>query len=61
MSEVNLLAFGCCVSFIALAGFYVYIRECFTAGEEETIPDRQPIQTASKTELVDSRASDAAR
>jgi hypothetical protein len=29
MSELYLLVFGCAVSFIAVAGGYVYVRECF--------------------------------
>lgn len=33
MSDVTLLLFGCVVSFVAVAGAYVYIRECFTAEE----------------------------
>jgi hypothetical protein len=34
VSEVDLLAFGCVVSFIAAAGAYVYVRERFTLREE---------------------------
>ena len=34
MSDINLLLFGCVVSFIAVAGAYVYLRECFTAQEQ---------------------------
>lgn len=34
MSDVNLLVFGCVVTFIGVAGAYVYIRESFTAGAE---------------------------
>lgn len=34
MSDSNLLAFGCVVTFIALSGAYVYMRECFTAAEQ---------------------------
>jgi hypothetical protein len=33
MTDVNLLVFGCVVSFIAVAGAYVYFRECLTADE----------------------------
>ena len=40
MSEVNLLAFGCVVTFIGVAGAYVYIRESFTAGEERSRESR---------------------
>ena len=34
MSDVNLLMFGCVVSFVGAAGAYVYIRESFAAGAE---------------------------
>jgi len=34
MSDANLLAFGCVVTFIGLAGAYVYVRESFASGEE---------------------------
>jgi hypothetical protein len=33
MTDLNLLLFGCVVSFIAAAGAYIYLRECFTEGE----------------------------
>ena len=33
MSEGSLLAFGCGVAFIAVSGFYVYLRECWTRSE----------------------------
>ena len=33
MSDVNLLLFGCVVSFIVVAGAYVYVREGFTVDE----------------------------
>jgi hypothetical protein len=36
MSDANLLAFGCCVTFVAVAGVYVYLRECWTSEEEST-------------------------
>jgi hypothetical protein len=35
MNDGNLLVFGCAVSFIALAGAYVYLRERFHAGHVE--------------------------
>ena len=38
MSEINLLSFGCVVSFISIAGFYVYLRECWTAEEQPSKP-----------------------
>jgi len=43
MSEANLLAFGCAVSFIAAAGAYVYVRDRFTLREQraETREDRE--------------------
>jgi uncharacterized protein (UPF0333 family) len=34
MSDVNLLLFGCVVTFIGVAGAYLYIRESFTTGAE---------------------------
>ncbi len=32
MNDPNLLAFGCAVAFIAVAGAYVYLRERFEHG-----------------------------
>ena len=60
MSEVNLLIFGCGVSFIALAGFYVYLRKSFTADDSATEPETRPIQSGSKTKSVEPKALDAA-
>ena len=34
MSDISLLLFGCVVSFIAVAGAYVYLRECLAAEEQ---------------------------
>ncbi len=34
MSDIDLLLFGCAISFIALAGFYVYARERFVYSED---------------------------
>lgn len=34
MHDLHLLVFGCAVSFIALAGAYVYIRERFETREQ---------------------------
>jgi uncharacterized membrane protein len=34
MSDVNLLVFGCIVTFVGVAGAYVYVRESFTAAAE---------------------------
>jgi len=32
MSDVDLLVFGCVVTFVGVAGAYAYIRESFTSG-----------------------------
>ena len=42
MSDANLLAFGCAVSFIAVAGAYVYLRECWEAEEPPSKPETRP-------------------
>ena len=42
MSDANLLAFGCAVTFIAVAGVYVYLRESFTAEEPPRKPQARP-------------------
>ena len=42
MSDVNLLVFGCVVSFIAIAGGYVYVRESFTAEEPPRKIEKRP-------------------
>lgn len=34
MSDLNLLVFGCVVTFIGVAGAYAYVRESFLAGAE---------------------------
>jgi hypothetical protein len=34
MSEINLIGFGCLVTFIAVAGAYLYLREAFTVREK---------------------------
>ena len=52
MSDLNLIMFGCVVTFIAVAGAYVYIRESYTAGEE---PAREP--EARKAESVSVRVA----
>ena len=46
MSDANLLVFGCTVSFIAVAGFYVYLRECWTAEETKKRPEAKPEEDA---------------
>ena len=33
MSDATILGFGCAVVFIAVAGTYVYMRECYLAAE----------------------------
>jgi hypothetical protein len=45
MSEINLLIFGCAVSFIAVAGAYLYLREGFTdeARSRESAPQSAKI------------------
>ena len=35
MTDANLLAAGCAVTFIAAAGAYVYIRESYMAAERK--------------------------
>jgi len=55
MSDVNLLCFGCVVTFISVAGAYVYIREAFTAEEEQP---REP--EARSAEAVEPEVPDAA-
>lgn len=39
MSEISLLVFGCGVSFTALAGAYVFIRESFT--DSSRLPEQR--------------------
>lgn len=48
MSDANLLAFGCAVSFIALAGIYVFLREHVVGGprEEAKVPDADEVAEA---------------
>lgn len=43
MHDVNLLIFGCAVTFIAVGGAYVYIRECFM---ERKLPSESLSQDA---------------
>jgi hypothetical protein len=54
MSDVNLLVFGCAVSFIAVAGGYVYLRECWTAEEPLSNPE------AKREEAVPANLRDVA-
>jgi hypothetical protein len=51
MSEVNLLIFGCAVSFIAFGGAYVYLRECFE--EKRTEKVRAHVEAHGKPKLRD--------
>ncbi len=60
MSEVSLLVFGCGVSFIALAGFYVYLRESFSTFDSGAEPETRPIQSGPNTQVVESNALDTA-
>lgn len=48
MSDVALLIFGCGVSFIAVAGAYIYLREAYEEHERET-----RISSAEKRRLRD--------
>ena len=47
MSDVNLLVFGCVVSFVAVAGAYVYLRECWTAQEPPANPEERPAKVVA--------------
>lgn len=42
MSDANLLAFGCAVTFIAVAGVCVYLRECWEVDEPPRRPEAKP-------------------
>jgi len=44
MSDVSLLAFGCAVSFIAVAGAYVHLRESWMAEEPPRKPRARPAE-----------------
>ena len=46
MSDSTLLAFGCAVSFIAAAGMYVYLRECFTRADRARDDRRDEVARA---------------
>ena len=49
MSDVNLLGIGCAVTFIAVAGAYVYIRECYMAEERKAeVEERRDERTQPK-------------
>jgi hypothetical protein len=39
MSDLHLLLFGCAVSFIALAGVYVFIREPYAGARPSSEPE----------------------
>ena len=55
MSDFNLMVFGCVVTFIGVAGAYVYIRESLTAEEERS---REP--EARRAEAVKHEVPDVA-
>jgi uncharacterized protein (UPF0333 family) len=55
MSDVDLLVFGCVVTFIGVAGAYMYVRESFTAGAE---PTRE--SNARNADAVDHEISEVA-
>ncbi len=38
MTDLDLLVFGCAVSFIAAAGVYVYVRESFVGRDARRVP-----------------------
>jgi len=44
MSDGILLGLGCAVSFIAAAGFYVYLAECWTAQDQAEEPETNPVE-----------------
>lgn len=48
MSDANLIAFGCGVSFIAFAGVYVYMRETFLAAERRRKAEAAEQKTAGE-------------
>ena len=52
MNDLSLLVFGTAVTFIGVAGAYVYIRECFTRAEQvrQRVAERKP---APRAELRD--------
>jgi hypothetical protein len=52
MSDANLLVFGCVVSFVAVAGIYVYLQERFDAAEAKSQADLRRAHTV-KSELRD--------
>jgi hypothetical protein len=54
VSDLNLLLFGCAVSFIAVAGAYVYLRESFTAEERPRDPETR------QAEVVPEKVRDVA-
>ena len=53
MTDGNLLVFGCAVTFVALAGAYVYLRERYEARQERRAPvarreeQRRPLRPAA--------------
>ncbi len=60
MTDLDLLIFGCVVSFIAWAGMYIYVREIFTRGE--TKEDREvPVHIEPGDAAIPARARVASR
>ncbi len=45
MTDVDLFALGCAVSFIALGGVYVYLRERFREHVNDVQPELVPVRS----------------
>ena len=54
MTDQNLLIFGCAVSFIVLAGVYVYLRDGFARGHESIEVETQEIAVVAQSVEVHS-------
>jgi hypothetical protein len=52
VSDVNILGFGCAVTFTAIAGAYVYIRECYMA-EGRKVEAKREETAVEKSKLRD--------
>ncbi len=48
MAEVQLLAFGCAVGFVAVGGAYLYLRESFMATERPLKAENRRAETAAR-------------
>ncbi len=59
MSDANLLTLGAAVSFIALAGAYAYLRECFLEGQTDRRVQPVRVET-DRSRPAAHRARDAA-